>query len=197
MTSARLVEGGKGERVGWHAASSPFGWVVVGATERGVCWLALGAGLEEARDSLAREFPLAKLAADPGLSSVIEAALESVDSQHFSESCYSKKLAAPQVLDLRGTEFQLRVWQALGAIPRGQRRSYSELAAELGSPKAVRAVARACAANRVAILVPCHRVVGADGGLTGYRWGIERKRMLLESESENRSLVAQETLIGD
>jgi AraC family transcriptional regulator of adaptative response/methylated-DNA-[protein]-cysteine methyltransferase len=86
-------------------------------------------------------------------------------------------------LDLRGTAFQLRVWQALRAIPRGETRSYSQLARELGEPKATRAVARACATNRVALVVPCHRVVGASGALTGYRWGVERKRMLLEAES--------------
>jgi AraC family transcriptional regulator of adaptative response/methylated-DNA-[protein]-cysteine methyltransferase len=99
----------------------------------------------------------------------------------------SEKLAAPQAtpqapLDLRGTAFQLKVWQALRRIPRGETRSYSQLARELGDPKATRAVARACATNRVAIVVPCHRVVGASGSLTGYRWGIERKRMLLEAE---------------
>ena len=85
-------------------------------------------------------------------------------------------------LDLRGTVFQLRVWQALRQIPRGQTRSYSQLARELGDPKATRAVARACAVNRVALVVPCHRVVGADGSLTGYRWGVDRKRKLLAAE---------------
>jgi AraC family transcriptional regulator, regulatory protein of adaptative response / methylated-DNA-[protein]-cysteine methyltransferase len=85
-------------------------------------------------------------------------------------------------VDLRGTAFQLRVWQALRQIPRGQTRSYSELARQLGDPKATRAVARACANNRVALVVPCHRVVGANGSLTGYRWGEERKRQLLEAE---------------
>jgi AraC family transcriptional regulator of adaptative response/methylated-DNA-[protein]-cysteine methyltransferase len=86
------------------------------------------------------------------------------------------------LLDLRGTAFQLRVWQALRDIPRGQTRSYSQLARELGDPKATRAVARACATNRVALVVPCHRVVGASGSLTGYRWGVDRKRQLLEAE---------------
>ena len=85
-------------------------------------------------------------------------------------------------LDLRGTVFQLRVWQALRQIPRGETRSYSQLAREMGDSKATRAVARACATNRVALLVPCHRVVGADGSLTGYRWGTERKRQILEAE---------------
>ena len=94
----------------------------------------------------------------------------------------SPNAGQPLPLDLRGTAFQLRVWQALRAIPRGQTRSYSQLARELGNPNATRAVARACATNRVALLVPCHRVVGASGSLTGYRWGIERKRQLLEAE---------------
>ena len=92
------------------------------------------------------------------------------------------QLAVPQVLDLRGTAFQLRVWQALRNIPRGETRSYSKLAREMGDPKATRAVARACALNRVAVLVPCHRVVGVRGSLTGYRWGVERKEQLLAAE---------------
>jgi len=86
---------------------------------------------------------------------------------------------------LRGTAFQLRVWQALRAIPRGETRSYSELARELGAPKATRAVARACAANRVALVVPCHRVVGASGALTGYRWGVERKKQCWRRKGVN------------
>ena len=86
-------------------------------------------------------------------------------------------------LDLRGTVFQLRVWEALRQIPRGETRSYSELAREMGVPKSTRAVARACALNRVAVVVPCHRVVGANGSLTGYRWGVERKKALLEAEA--------------
>jgi AraC family transcriptional regulator of adaptative response/methylated-DNA-[protein]-cysteine methyltransferase len=85
-------------------------------------------------------------------------------------------------LDLRGTAFQLRVWKALQQIPPGETRTYSGLAAQMGMPKATRAVARACALNRVSVLVPCHRVVGASGSLTGYRWGVERKRALLAAE---------------
>jgi AraC family transcriptional regulator of adaptative response/methylated-DNA-[protein]-cysteine methyltransferase len=97
----------------------------------------------------------------------------------------AQKHDAPQVpLDLRGTAFQLRVWQALRTIPRGETRTYSQLAREMGQPTATRAVARACALNRVSVLVPCHRVVGASGSLTGYRWGIERKRQLLEAEQD-------------
>jgi AraC family transcriptional regulator, regulatory protein of adaptative response / methylated-DNA-[protein]-cysteine methyltransferase len=94
----------------------------------------------------------------------------------------SRNRGVEGALDLRGTVFQLRVWQALRQIPRGETRSYSELARAMGEPKATRAVARACATNRVALIVPCHRVVGANGSLTGYRWGVERKRQLLNAE---------------
>ena len=182
MTPARFAQGGKGERITYTTARSPFGWLVVGATVRGLCWLALGATSAEAEASLRAEFPLADLRRDPSLSKLVDAALATVCGSTNSV----QKAAAPQVpqvpLDLRGTAFQLRVWQALRSIPRGQTRSYSQLARELGDPKSTRAVARACATNRVALVVPCHRVVGASGSLTGYRWGIDRKRQLIEAE---------------
>jgi AraC family transcriptional regulator of adaptative response/methylated-DNA-[protein]-cysteine methyltransferase len=89
----------------------------------------------------------------------------------------------PVELDMRGTAFQLEVWRKLLEIPPGETRTYTQLAAELGRPRSVRAVARACASNRIGVLVPCHRVVGSDGSLTGYRWGIERKRALLAAEA--------------
>ena len=115
---------------------------------------------------------------DPSLSRLVDAALENVrEGNDLTEN-----RGRTDTLDLRGTVFQLRVWQALRKIPRGETRSYSQLARELGNPKATRAVARACVTNRVALVVPCHRVVGADGSLTGYRWGVERKRKLLEME---------------
>ena len=177
MTPARFAKGGLGEQIRFTTARSPFGWLVVGATERGLCWLALGASSAEAEASLREEFPLASLRRDPSLKGMVEAALRVVCGQTNS----TEKSAPPQV-DLRGTAFQLRVWQALRAIPRGETRSYSQLAHELGNPNATRAVARACATNRVALVVPCHRVVGSSGSLTGYRWGVERKRMLLEAE---------------
>jgi AraC family transcriptional regulator of adaptative response/methylated-DNA-[protein]-cysteine methyltransferase len=177
MTPARFAKGGRGEQIGWCTARSPFGWVIVGATERGLCWLALGATSAEAEASLREEFPMATIRRDPSLTGMVEAALRMVAGQQNS----TKELAPPR-MDLRGTAFQLRVWQALRAIPRGETRSYSELARELGNPNATRAVARACATNRVAVVVPCHRVVGANGALTGYRWGMERKRLLLEAE---------------
>jgi AraC family transcriptional regulator of adaptative response/methylated-DNA-[protein]-cysteine methyltransferase len=180
MTPARFAAGGKGEQIAYTTARSPFGWLVVGATERGLCWLALAGTSAEAEASLREEFPQATLRRDASLSAMVDAAVAVVTGQTGSPA----KKAAPRLpLDLRGTAFQLRVWQALREIPRGQTKTYSQLARELGNPNATRAVARACATNRVSIVVPCHRVVGVSGSLTGYRWGVERKRKLLEAES--------------
>ena len=180
MTPARFAAGGSGETIGFTTARTPFGWMVVGATERGLCWLALGATSGEAEGSLREEFPLATVRRDASLSGLVDAALEGVrDGADLIGRDGARNSGA---LDLRGTVFQLRVWEALRRIPRGETRSYSELAREMGEPKATRAVARACALNRVAVVVPCHRVVGANGSLTGYRWGVERKKALLEAE---------------
>jgi len=178
MTPARFAQGGKGEQIRYTTARSPFGWLVVGATQRGLCWLSLAGAKAEAEASLRAEFPAAELRRDPSLSKLVDAALAVVST---GANAFQNQ-TPPEALDLRGTAFQLRVWQALRAIPRGQTRSYSQLARELGDPKATRAVARACATNRVALVVPCHRVVGVSGSLTGYRWGIDRKRQLLEAE---------------
>jgi AraC family transcriptional regulator of adaptative response/methylated-DNA-[protein]-cysteine methyltransferase len=176
---SRFAAGGRGEQIGYTTARSPFGWLVAGATARGLCWLALAGASAKAEASLREEFPLATFRRDRSLSTLVDAAVGQVAGQ----AVRSRKNAGPELpLDLRGTAFQLRVWQALRAIPRGQTRSYSQLARELGNPNATRAVARACAANRVALVVPCHRVVGVSGALTGYRWGVERKRQLLEAE---------------
>jgi AraC family transcriptional regulator, regulatory protein of adaptative response / methylated-DNA-[protein]-cysteine methyltransferase len=181
MTPSRFAKGGKGEHISYTTAKSAFGWLVVGATERGLCWLALGSTSAEAEASLRDEFPLAAFKRDLTLSSMVDAALELVGVGR--EGLAVQKGAKTELpLDLRGTAFQLRVWQALRAIPRGETRTYSRLAQEMGIPKSTRAVARACATNRVSVVVPCHRVVGVSGSLTGYRWGVERKRQLLEAE---------------
>jgi AraC family transcriptional regulator of adaptative response/methylated-DNA-[protein]-cysteine methyltransferase len=183
MTPARFAAGGSGETIGYTTARTPFGWMVVGATERGLCWLALGATSAEAAGSLREEFPLAKVRRDASLSTLVDAALESVrDGSDLARGGNGPGSMGRAGLDLRGTVFQLRVWEALRRIPRGETRSYSQLAREMGEPTATRAVARACALNRVAVVVPCHRVVGANGSLTGYRWGVERKKALLAAE---------------
>jgi AraC family transcriptional regulator of adaptative response/methylated-DNA-[protein]-cysteine methyltransferase len=178
MTPARFAQGGRGETINWASASSPFGWVIVGATDRGICWLSLAATKAAAEATLREEFPAATLRRDPSLSRYVDLALETVGSS----TPLVQKQSSMESLDLRGTVFQLRVWQALRQIPRGQTKTYSQLARELGNPNATRAVARACALNRVSVLVPCHRVVGVSGSLSGYRWGVERKRQLLDAE---------------
>jgi AraC family transcriptional regulator, regulatory protein of adaptative response / methylated-DNA-[protein]-cysteine methyltransferase len=177
MTPARFAQGGKGAEIRWAVGPSPFGWVIVGETSKGLCWLSIGASPAEAEASLREEFPAATLRHDPSLTQLVDAALTSVREGKDLDS--RNRIGA---LDLRGTVFQLRVWQALRLIPRGETRSYSQLARELGDPNATRAVARACATNRVALLVPCHRVVAASGDLAGYRWGVDRKRQLLAAE---------------
>lgn len=179
MTPARFAKGGKGEQIGWCAAASPFGWMIVGATARGLCWLSLARTRAAAEQSLRDEFPAATLKRDASLARLVDAAIASVRGGASPLQAET----GTEFLDLRGTVFQLRVWQALRQIPRGETRTYSQLARDLGHPKAMRAVARACATNRVALLVPCHRVVGASGSLTGYRWGVERKRQILATEN--------------
>jgi AraC family transcriptional regulator, regulatory protein of adaptative response / methylated-DNA-[protein]-cysteine methyltransferase len=191
MAPARFAQGGRGERIGYTAARTPFGWMIVGATARGLCWLSLAGSRNEAEAALGAEFPAATLHRDPALAAWVDAALAFVregDDLVQSPAGARRSGTAPgrsaTKLDLRGTVFQLRVWQALRQIPRGETRSYSQLAKEMGQPNATRAVARACALNRVALLVPCHRVVGLRGALTGYRWGVERKLAILEAEKE-------------
>jgi AraC family transcriptional regulator of adaptative response/methylated-DNA-[protein]-cysteine methyltransferase len=125
------------------------------------------------KTSLRTEFFAATLAEDQSLQDSLAAVLRQIRGEGSGQSL---------PLDLRGTAFQLRVWHALQQIPAGETRTYSQLAAEMGVPTATRAVARACATNRVAVLIPCHRIIGASGSLTGYRWGIDRKRELLENE---------------
>jgi AraC family transcriptional regulator of adaptative response/methylated-DNA-[protein]-cysteine methyltransferase len=177
MTPGRFKAGGKAERIGFavaECAEAVMGWLIVGATERGICWVALADTAEEAEAELRAEFPAAELVPDGGLGELVVGVMRAVAGEAVG--------GLP--VDLRGTAFQLKVWRALTEIPAGETRSYSQLAGELGMPRATRAVARACATNRVAVVVPCHRVVGASGALTGYRWGVERKRRLLEGEKQ-------------
>jgi AraC family transcriptional regulator, regulatory protein of adaptative response / methylated-DNA-[protein]-cysteine methyltransferase len=179
MTPGRFLAGGRGEKIGFAVAESSgagtLGWIIVGSTERGVCWLALGDSPEAVEASLREEFPAAEIAPDPALQKTVATVLKRVSGSAEAQ-------AGNLPLDLRGTAFQLRVWKALQEIPAGETRTYSQLAAEMGMPNSTRAVARACATNRVSVLVPCHRVIGVSGSLTGYRWGVERKRQLLNAE---------------
>jgi AraC family transcriptional regulator of adaptative response/methylated-DNA-[protein]-cysteine methyltransferase len=177
MSPTRFRERGLNETIRFATAPCELGLLLVAATERGVCTVMLGDEPAALEQSLREQFSAAKVVPDaPGMSGQVEAILATM-AEHPA--------AGDLPLDLRATAFQARVWQALRQIPRGQTRSYAELARAVGQPRAVRAVARACAANPVAIAVPCHRVIGSDGSLTGYRWGIERKKKLLAMEKMN------------
>ncbi len=153
---------------------SPLGQMLVAATERGICAVFLGESAAELEMQLRQEFSRATLERDTKSLAETLAAVLSQLSEH--------PLSTALPLDVRATAFQQRVWQALQQIPRGQTASYAQVAAAIGQPTAVRAVARACAQNSVAILIPCHRVLGSNNKLTGYRWGIARKRQLLQIE---------------
>lgn len=174
MTPGEYRNGGRGVRIRYATAPTSVGTVLVAATERGVCAVSLGDDGDALARELRREHPGAQVEpAGDRLARWLEGVVASVEGQ-------SERPAVP--LDLRGTTFQWRVWRALQEIPRGERRSYGEVAEAIGAPGAARAVARACATNPVAVVVPCHRVVRGDGGEGGYRWGPERKRRLLEVE---------------
>ena len=174
MTPTALKSGGAGMRIRYAVADSPLGTLVVGATDRGVCSIAFGDSPDELVDELRKAFPRAELKQmDRELEYAVAAIVGGLKE-------HAGAIALP--MDIRATAFQQRVWRELQAIPRGETRTYSQIAAAIGSPSSVRAVAGACAANPVAVVVPCHRVVGKDGSLTGYRWGVERKRRLLEAE---------------
>lgn len=177
MTPREMRNGAAGLVIRYCIADSPLGRMLVAATDVGVCTIAFGDNNTEVLDILRGRFPKAELVAEKGSSGWLGEAVAFVTSQMGEHP-----LAANFPLDVRATAFQQRVWKALQEIPRGETRSYSELALQLGSPTATRAVAGACAANPVAVIVPCHRVVGKSGSLTGYRWGVERKRKLLAAE---------------
>jgi AraC family transcriptional regulator of adaptative response/methylated-DNA-[protein]-cysteine methyltransferase len=153
----------------------PLGRLLVAATERGICALYLGSSDAELEAALGAEFPEAERRRDEAGLGEWTATLV----KHLDGAQPSLDLA----LDIRATAFQRRVWEELRKIPYGGTRTYSEVARAIGRPTAARAVARACATNPVSVVIPCHRVVREDGGLGGYRWGLERKRALLETEA--------------
>jgi AraC family transcriptional regulator of adaptative response/methylated-DNA-[protein]-cysteine methyltransferase len=175
MTPGAARRGGAGEIIHTAAADCRFGRLLVGATDKGVCFIGFAEPDEALLADLRRRFPRASIEADDAaLAGTVRAVLDFLEEP---------KQALGLPLDLRGTAFQQLVWRTLTRIPPGQTRSYAEVAAMVGNPRAVRAVARSCATNPVALAVPCHRVVGSDGALTGYRWGVPRKRALLEREA--------------
>jgi AraC family transcriptional regulator, regulatory protein of adaptative response / methylated-DNA-[protein]-cysteine methyltransferase len=179
MTPATYQRGGPATNIRYTVASCALGRLLLAGTERGICAVYLGDRDEQLEDELALEFPAAAVQRDDeGLNAWVSAVVNHLSGQQ-------PHLELP--LDVRATAFQQRVWQELRAIPYGSTRTYSDIARALGQPKAVRAVARACATNPVSLIIPCHRVVREDGGLGGYRWGLERKQALLDREQEKRT----------
>jgi AraC family transcriptional regulator of adaptative response/methylated-DNA-[protein]-cysteine methyltransferase len=174
MTPATYSRGGRGATIGYTVVSCPLGRMLVAATERGVSAVYFGDSDRPLESALRQEYPEAKIETDEG-----------------ARSAWVRNLVArvsgaeaPDVpLDIQATAFQWRVFQALREIPPGQTRTYGEIARSIGSPRAARAVGRACATNRVAVAIPCHRAIGSTGALTGYRWGVKRKQALLAAEA--------------
>ena len=175
MTPATYSRGGRGVNINYTIVASSMGRLLVAMTERGVCAVRMGEDDAELEKDLRQEFPEAQIErADSVLSEPVQKILNHLDNNE-------PRLDLP--LDIRSTAFQRQVWEKLRAIPYGQTVSYGDVAKALGKPGAVRAVGRACATNPVALVIPCHRVVREDKSLGGYRWGLERKKKLLEHES--------------
>ena len=181
MTPATYRRGGAGAHIDYVIATTSLGTLLVAATDRGVCAVTLGDDAKTLEAALEREYPAAirKRVATPSssLGVWVGEIVEAVDSDRV-------RLDIP--FDIQASAFQWKVWHELQKIPFGETRSYGEIAEAIGAPKAVRAVASACANNRVAVVIPCHRVIRQSGALGGYRWGLERKRLLLEKERATR-----------
>jgi AraC family transcriptional regulator of adaptative response/methylated-DNA-[protein]-cysteine methyltransferase len=176
MKPADYRDGGAGATIRFAVGKCTLGSILVAASERGVCAILMGDDSDELLLDLRQRFPRASLTGgDAKFKKFVTKVVRFVDAPRIG-------LDLP--LDIRGTAFQQRVWKALRKIPVGKTVSYTELAKRIGAPKAMRAVASACAANAIAVAIPCHRVVRNDGGLSGYRWGVERKRALIERESK-------------
>jgi AraC family transcriptional regulator of adaptative response/methylated-DNA-[protein]-cysteine methyltransferase len=176
MTPTDFRAGGQRAEIRFATGACSLGTILVAATEKGVCAILLGDDAPTLMRELEERFPRAVLiAGDREFERTVARVVRFVEAP---------RLGLELPLDVRGTAFQQRVWQALRAIPAGSRTSYREIAERIGAPKAVRAVAQACASNKLAVAIPCHRVVRSDGALSGYRWGVERKSDLLRREAE-------------
>jgi AraC family transcriptional regulator of adaptative response/methylated-DNA-[protein]-cysteine methyltransferase len=177
MTPSAYRAGGVDTEIRFAVGECSLGSILVAQSDRGICAIALGDDPDTLTRDLQDRFPQARLiGGDTGFERLVARIVGFVEAPRIG-------LDLP--LDMRGTAFQQRVWQALRKIPAGSTASYSEIARRIGSPRAVRAVAGACAANALAVAIPCHRVVRNDGALSGYRWGVERKRALLEREARD------------
>jgi len=180
MTPATYSRGGRGVNINYTIVSSSMGRLLVAMTDRGVCAVRMGDSDSDLETDLREEFPQAQITrADSALRDPVQKILNHLDNNE-------PRLDLP--IDVRSTAFQRQVWEKLRAIPYGQTVSYGDVAKALGKPGAVRAVGRACATNPVALVIPCHRVVREDKSLGGYRWGLERKKKLIESERDAKEL---------
>jgi AraC family transcriptional regulator of adaptative response/methylated-DNA-[protein]-cysteine methyltransferase len=183
MTPKQYRQGGKGVEISYAISETQLGTLMMAATDRGLCSVQIGAGKAEMVDRLGKEYPGAVISPmRPRRSDQFARWMRSL-TEHLEGN--RQRLDIP--LDIKGTAFQVRVWNYLQRIPYGEVRSYSEVARSIGRPAAVRAVGSACASNRLALVVPCHRVIRGDGGMGGYRWGLERKRALIEHERAVRA----------
>jgi AraC family transcriptional regulator of adaptative response/methylated-DNA-[protein]-cysteine methyltransferase len=176
MTPKAYRAGAPGTDISYATAPCRLGTLLAAASPTGICAIALGDDPAALVSDLRGKFPRAQLAAAPDFAATLAAIIAFIDTP-------GARLSLP--LDIAGTAFQRRVWQALTKIPAGATASYTDIAAAIGAPKSARAVAAACAANPLAVAIPCHRAIRADGGLAGYRWGLARKRQLLDAESAN------------
>jgi AraC family transcriptional regulator of adaptative response/methylated-DNA-[protein]-cysteine methyltransferase len=175
MTPTKFRSGGGGESIRFAVGQCSLGSILVAATETGICAIRFGDNPDALVRELQDQFAKATLVGDdPGFEQLVAKVIGLVEAP-------TQDVDLP--LDVRGTVFQQRVWQALREIPAGSTRSYAEIARQIGAPKAMRAVAHACLLNGIAVAIPCHRVVRIDGSLSGYRWGVERKRVLLDRET--------------
>ena len=181
MAPSAWVKGGEGATIRWAVVESSLGPMLVAATDKGVCAIELGDDPDALVRALQDRFHAAELVGGDAEFDALVARVVGLVEQPAAHDL---------PIDVRGTAFQERVWQALRAIPVGETRTYAALARELDMPTAVRAVAGAVAANHVAVAIPCHRVVRTDGSLSGYRWGVERKAALLEREASNAAGVS-------
>ncbi len=179
-------DGQRSSTIRFACAPCFLGWVAVAMTERGICAIELGDERQVLSAQLRRHFPTARL---EDVGATFSAIVAEVIALLEAPPC-----TVDLPLDIQGTAFQQQVWQILRQIPPGNTLSYGEVSRRLGRPRAVRAVAGACAANKLAVVVPCHRVIGSDGSLSGFRWGIGRKRALLQREGSVTETAGQETI---
>jgi len=175
MTPTAYKKGGQGMKINFSITDCELGRILVARTIKGLCNVAFADDDKSLEDNLRKEFPNAEIVKD---AKILKGFVDEI-LKHLSGA--KKRLDLP--LDIQATAFQMRVWELLRKIPYGETVTYSQIAEQLGDTKKVRAVAQACANNRVAVVIPCHRVIGKDGKMTGYRWGVERKTELLKKEA--------------